>query len=139
MNRLLATLTAVLAFTGVAFGALGAHAIKSAVAGLADGAERLAWWETGARYHLFHALALGFVTFVSTQVPTSASRWVRGAAVCFIAGIALFSGSLYALALTGTRALGRVTPFGGLAFLAGWVLVGVAAQAMRPADLRDQR
>ncbi len=127
MNRMLATLTALFAFTGVAFGALGAHALKTSVALLPDAAQRLAWWDTAARYHLIHALGLGVVAVLAAQVP---SRLPRVAAVCFVAGIGLFSGSLYALALTGTRALGMVTPFGGIAFLLGWLLVGIAAQRL---------
>jgi uncharacterized membrane protein YgdD (TMEM256/DUF423 family) len=127
MNRLLTTLTAVLAFTGVAFGALGAHALKSAVGALPDAAERLAWWDTAAKYHLSHALALGLLAVLAVHVP---GRLTRSAAACFVTGIALFSGSLYGLALTGTRALGIITPFGGLAFLAGWLLVGIAAQRL---------
>ena len=127
MNRLLTTLAAVFSFTGVAFGALGAHALKAAVGTLTDAAERLAWWETGARYHLLHALALGLLAVLAGHVE---GKLTKAAAACFVAGIALFSGSLYALALTGTRALGMITPFGGLAFLAGWLLVGVAAQRL---------
>ncbi len=127
MNRLLATLTAIFSFTGVAFGALGAHALKNAVNGLPDAAERLAWWDTAAKYHLIHALALGLVAVLAAHVP---GRLARAAAACFVAGIALFSGSLYALALTGHRALGMVTPLGGLAFLTGWLLVGLAAQRL---------
>lgn len=127
MNRLLATLTAILSFTGVAFGALGAHALKNVVKALPDAAERIAWWDTAAKYHLIHSLALGLVAVLAVQVP---GRLTRTAAVCFVGGIALFSGSLYALALTGERALGLVTPFGGLAFLAGWLLVGLAAQRL---------
>lgn len=127
MNRLLTTLAAIFSFTGVAFGALGAHALKSAVGALPEAAERLAWWETAARYHLIHALGLGLLSVLAGHVQ---GRITRVAAACFVAGIALFSGSLYALALTGTRAFGMVTPFGGLAFLAGWLLVGVAAQKL---------
>jgi len=124
MNRLLALLFALLSLTGVAFGAMGAHALKSAVGPLPDALERLAWWETAARYHLIHALALGLVAVLAAHVP---GRLPRLAAACFVAGIALFSGSLYALALSGNRALGMVTPLGGLAFLLGWSLVGAAA------------
>ncbi len=125
MNRLLTQLAAVFSFTGVGFGAMGAHALKSSVSSLTDAAERLAWWETGAKYHLIHALALGLVAVLAVHVP---GRLPRLAAAFFVAGIALFSGSLYGLALTGSRAIGIVTPFGGLAFLAGWAVVGVAAR-----------
>ncbi len=101
-------------FTGVACGALGAHAVK------ALGDERLAWWETAARYHLIHALAVGLLVAIMP-------RRAMLATVLFVAGIVLFSGSLYALALTGELALGMVTPFGGLCFLAGWETVGLGA------------
>ncbi len=124
---MLAMLTAVLSFTGVGFGAMGAHAVKTAVTALPDAAIRIAWWETGARYHLIHGLGLGLVAVLSAHVP---GRLPRLAAASFVAGIALFSGSLYALALTGNRALGMVTPFGGVAFLAGWLLVGLAARRL---------
>jgi uncharacterized membrane protein YgdD (TMEM256/DUF423 family) len=117
-RRVLLLTCAVLGFTAVAFGALGAHAVK------ALGEERLAWWETGARYHLFHALAVGVLAGI---VPHRA----RLAAVLFVAGIALFSGSLYALALSGDRALGMITPFGGLSFLAGWAVLAVSALSRR--------
>lgn len=127
MNRLLTMLTALLSLTGVAFGAMGAHALKNAVSSLPDAAERIGWWETAARYHLIHALGLGLVAVLAAHVP---GRLPRVAAACFVAGIALFSGSLYALALSGNRALGMVTPLGGLAFMLGWLLVGVAAQRL---------
>lgn len=102
-------------FTGVACGALGAHAVK------ALGPESLDWWNTGAKYHLIHALAIGLV---AALLPRRAGL----TAALFGAGILLFSGSLYALALTGTRALGMVTPIGGLCFLAGWALLGLGAR-----------
>lgn len=106
---------AVAGFTGVACGALGAHAVK------ALGPESLDWWSTGAKYHLIHALAIGLV---AALLPRRAGL----TAALFGAGVLLFSGSLYALALTGTRALGMVTPFGGLCFLAGWALLGLGAK-----------
>lgn len=122
MNRPLVFLTAVLGFTGVALGALGAHALKRAAENWPDAVERLAWWELGARYHLIHALAVGLVAVLAMSRGT---RRHTIAAAFFTAGVVLFSGSLYAMALTGTRGLGIVTPFGGLAFLAGWISVGV--------------
>src|SRR5436190_24099825 len=108
----LVMLCAILGFTGVAFGALGAHAVRSL------GPESLDWWNTGAKYHLIHALAVGLV---------AALRRPPLAAWLFTAGVVLFSGSLYALALTGMKALGMVTPVGGLCFLAGWVALGWGA------------
>lgn len=102
---------AFLGFSGVAFGAMGAHAIR------ALGADRLEWWNTGAKYHLFHAFAVGLTALVGP-------RRIHLIAGLFLAGIVLFSGSLYALALTGQRMLGRVTPLGGLCFLIGWGVLG---------------
>ena len=101
----------------VAAGAFGAHALKSRL----DAAE-LATFEVGARYQMYHALAL-------IAVAWAMSRWaapqLRAAGWLFLAGTILFSGSLYLLALTGARGLGAVTPFGGLCFLAGWLLLAV--------------
>lgn len=111
----LVRLCAGLGFTGVACGALGAHAVK------ALGPESLEWWNTGAKYHLIHALAVGLVAAVKPQ---------RAGAVAalFSAGVLLFSGSLYVLALTGVKALGMVTPLGGLCFLAGWAVLFAGAR-----------
>jgi uncharacterized membrane protein YgdD (TMEM256/DUF423 family) len=85
----------------------------------------LAVWHTGVEYHLFHALGLIAVGAVSAHLPDSAPlRWSGWA---MLAGIVLFSGSLYALALSGERWLGAVTPIGGVAFLAAWALFVAAA------------
>jgi uncharacterized membrane protein YgdD (TMEM256/DUF423 family) len=81
-------------------------------------------FETGVRYQMFHALAILIVALALARM----DGWIlRGAGWCFTAGIILFSGSLYILALTGIRTLGAVTPFGGVAFLAGWALLVYAA------------
>jgi uncharacterized membrane protein YgdD (TMEM256/DUF423 family) len=111
---------------GVALGAFGAHGLKATVAELPDAAQRLAWWETAARYHLAHGLALGFVALLAQRGGAKA-RW---AGISFIVGTLLFSGSLYVMALTGQRGLGAITPLGGAGFLLGWVLVGLAATAL---------
>src|SRR5687767_13078719 len=100
----LVRLCAGLGFTGVACGALGAHAVK------ALGPEALDWWTIGAKYHLVHALAVGLVAALQ---PKRAAL----TAGLFTTGVLLFSGSLYVLALTHVKALGMVTPFGGLCFL----------------------
>ena len=86
-------------------------------------------FETGARYHMYHALAmaLGALAMRGPAEPRA-----RAAAILFLAGILLFSGSLYLLALTGMTALGFVTPFGGLAFIAGWILLALAALKLPP-------
>jgi uncharacterized membrane protein YgdD (TMEM256/DUF423 family) len=124
MFRLFLALSALNGFLAVAFGAFGAHGLKSRLAALADGAERLDWWRTAASYHLAHALALGIVAVL---VARSASTALTVAGFAFLAGIALFSGSLYAMVLTGVRGLGAVTPIGGLAFLVGWAALAYAA------------
>jgi uncharacterized membrane protein YgdD (TMEM256/DUF423 family) len=119
MDRLFVALGALSAFVAVAAGAFGAHGLRERLT-----PELLAVFETGARYQMYHALGLLAVAWAS-------SRWPSGAAPAagwlFVAGTVLFSGSLYALALTGVRALGAVTPFGGLAFLAGWALLAWTA------------
>ncbi|HEX2095122.1 MAG TPA: DUF423 domain-containing protein [Longimicrobiaceae bacterium] len=119
MTRLFWTLGCVFAFLAVAAGAFGAHALRSRIA-----PDLLGVFETGARYQMYHALAL-------LAVAWAVERW-PGAGVAgwaFVAGIVLFSGSLYLLALTGVRWLGAITPLGGVAFLAGWALL--AWQAWR--------
>ena len=106
-------------FLGVAAGAFGAHALKARLP-----ADLLAVFETGARYQLVHAVALLGVAWLASVRP---GRVPTAAGACFAVGILLFSGSLYALALSGVRGLGAITPLGGVAFLAGWALLGVAA------------
>ncbi len=81
-------------------------------------------FETGARYEMYHALALGLAAWAASRGGGAAAGWAGG---LFLAGTALFSGSLYALALTGVRGLGLVTPFGGVAFVAGWIALALAA------------
>jgi len=118
IDRLFFTIAAALGFTGVALGAFGAHALKARLA-----PEMLAAFETAVRYQLTHALALLAVAWACTRWPgrpAQASGWL------FIIGTLLFSGSLYALSLTGVRELGIVTPFGGMALLTGWLCLLVA-------------
>jgi uncharacterized membrane protein YgdD (TMEM256/DUF423 family) len=113
----------VLGFLGVALGAFGAHGLKKRLADAADGEQRLAWWNTGAQYHLIHALAIG----LATARPEVMHHGGATAAWLFAGGIALFSGSLYTMTLTGRRALGAITPLGGLLFLAGWAAIAYNA------------
>jgi len=118
-GRHLVALGASLAGLAVAAGAFGAHALR---ARLAPG--DLLVFETGARYQMYHGLALIAAGWVAERWPgplASAAGW------CFVAGIVLFSGSLYALTLSGVRALGAITPIGGLCFLAGWACLAMAA------------
>lgn len=119
MERRFFALGAVLAMIGVAAGAFGAHALKSRLT-----PDMLAVFEVGVRYQLVHALALLAVAWAITRWP---GRVAFYAGALFIAGIVLFSGSLYLLALTGERSLGAITPFGGVAFLAGWACLAWAA------------
>jgi uncharacterized membrane protein YgdD (TMEM256/DUF423 family) len=102
-------------------GAFAAHGLKAHLE-----PAMLAVFETGARYHLMHALALGLAAFALRETPRARiSAWL------FLAGIVLFCGSLYVLALTGVHALGLVTPFGGLAFIGGWLALAWAAVKMK--------
>jgi uncharacterized membrane protein YgdD (TMEM256/DUF423 family) len=103
------------AFIGVAAGAFGAHALKARI----DPAMLLVY-ETGVRYQLIHAIALLAVGLAAARLP--AGRWSIPVGL-FVAGTVLFSGSLYALALSGMRWLGAVTPLGGVCFLLGWLAV----------------
>jgi len=119
MDRLFAAVGAASGFIAVAAGAFGAHALKARLT-----PDLLAVFDTGARYQMFHALALLAVAWAATRWP---GRWVHAAGWCFVAGTVLFSFSLYALALTGMRGFGAITPFGGGLFLAGWLLLALAA------------
>ncbi len=113
--KLFLVLGGLAALAAVVLGAFGAHALKDRLP-----PEMLAVWRTGTEYHFYHALGLIAVGLVAAQLPGSAllkwSGWLM------LAGIALFSGSLYLLAATGTRWLGAVTPVGGIAFIAAWAL-----------------
>jgi uncharacterized membrane protein YgdD (TMEM256/DUF423 family) len=106
---------AILAGLSVAAGAFGAHALKAILT-----PEMLTVFETGARYQMYHALAL---IVVGLSLQNYASQTFRKAGVAFLVGVVLFSGSLYALALSGIRGLGALTPLGGVAFLIGWGLL----------------
>jgi uncharacterized membrane protein YgdD (TMEM256/DUF423 family) len=108
-------------FLAVAAGAFGAHALRQNF-----DPQSMSIFETAAMYHMFHALAIGLAA-LATRGATS-----NVAAALFLTGIVLFSGSLYLLALTGVRAIGILTPFGGAAFLAGWATLAYSAwRAMR--------
>ena len=119
MERLLYIGAAAAGFLGVAFGAFGAHALRAKLS-----PEMLAVFETGVRYQMYHA-------FAAVASAWALARWQQRvfgvAGVLFLAGIVVFSGSLYLLALTGERWLGAVTPFGGMAFLTGWLALAIGA------------
>ena len=119
MDRLFFILGGASAGSAVALGAFGAHALKARLS-----PEMLAAYETGVRYQMFHALALLAVAWASTRWPGSAAITASG--WLFVAGTVLFSGSLYALSLTGVRGLGAVTPIGGVAWLVGWACLAWA-------------
>ena len=116
MSRLFLSLGAVNAFLCVGLGAFGAHGLKQKLS-----ADMLAVYQTGVQYHFYHALGLIAVGLVLLHFP--ASKPVALSGWLMLAGIALFSFSLYALSLTGLRGLGAITPLGGVAFLSGWALL----------------
>ena len=118
MDRTWLLVACVLGFVAVAGGAFGAHALKDRLT-----PDLLVVFQTGATYARFHVVALLAVAVVVARAPSTAAT-VAGA--CFVAGILLFTGSLWTLSLTGLRWLGAVTPLGGLSFLAGWVSLAVA-------------
>lgn len=115
----LVRVAALLGFSGVALGAFGAHGLRERIS-----PAMLEVYRTGVLYHLIHALAVLGLALGAERI-----RRARIIAALFAGGVVLFSGSLYLLAITGVRALGAVTPFGGLAFLAGWALLFFAALA----------
>ena len=112
-------LAAFFGFTGVALGAFAAHGLKNRLS-----AEYLAIFHTGVTYQLVHTLALFGVALLAAHIP---GRLVSWAGISFTVGILLFSGSLYLLTTIGIGKLGIITPFGGLAFLIGWLCLGLAA------------
>jgi uncharacterized membrane protein YgdD (TMEM256/DUF423 family) len=122
MNRFFVTLAALLGALSVALGAFAAHKLRTMLP-----AEAVATFETGVRYQFYHALALLLTGIASEKF---SAIWIRRAGNCFITGIILFSGSLYALTIlrmaeiTGaSHYIGIITPFGGLFFIAGWLLL----------------
>lgn len=120
VDRLFFSVGAFSALVSVAAGAFGAHALRARLT-----PELLAVFETAARYQMYHALGLLAVAWATTRWPGAlavSAGWL------FMVGTLLFSGSLYALALTGIRGLGAITPLGGVAFLAGWVCLGLSAK-----------
>lgn len=119
MERTFVAIGALCGLLAVAAGAFGAHSLRERLS-----PDLLAVFETGARYQMYHALALLAVAWASTRW---SSAWLTAGGWLFVAGIAIFSGSLYLLSLTGVRWLGAITPIGGVAFLAGWACLALAA------------
>lgn len=122
MNTTFMLIGALAGFLGVGIGAFGAHGLRSRLS-----PEMLAVFETAVRYQMYHALALLLTAAAIGRLGDA--RWLVVAGWCFAAGIVLFSGSLYALALTGASVLGAVTPLGGVAFLIGWACLAFFAAA----------
>lgn len=125
MVRLFVSIAAVSAGISVAAGAFGAHALRARVE-----PRLLEVFETGARYQMYHALALVAVAWVASRLPAGAATPALSAGWLFVAGTLVFSGSLYAMTLTGLRALGAITPIGGVCFILGWIALAVAALRM---------
>lgn len=125
MDQILFLLGSISGGIGVALGAFGAHALKAHLT-----PDMLGTFETGVRYQMYHALALLAASLAVTQSPASthpsSAGLARLAGWLFVAGTLLFSGSLYLLALTGRKWLGAITPFGGVAFLAGWLCLALS-------------
>ena len=120
MDRTFFILATLFGALGVALGAFGAHALRDIVS-----PSLLVTFETGVRYQMYHALALlGVVVALGHWPQSNLALW---AGWLFVAGIVIFSGSLYALALSGQRWLGDVTPLGGVAFISGWICLMLAA------------
>lgn len=123
MDRLFLIIAALSGAVSVGAGAFGAHALRARLE-----PRLLEVFQTGAQYQMYHALALVGVAWVASRWPgalSTASGWL------FVAGTVLFSGSLYAMALTGVRALGAITPLGGVCFIAGWVTLALAVMCAR--------
>ena len=119
MDKTFLLLGALAAFLAVTLGAFGAHGLRGRLT-----PEMLGVFQTGVQYHMYHALALILVSGIMGRM----SGWlIQTAGWCFAAGIVLFSGSLYLLAITGMTILGVITPIGGLVFLIGWACLAFAA------------
>ena len=120
MTRIFLAIASALGGISVVLGAFASHALKDK---LSDRALEI--WETGTKYQMYHALALILVALLISRFPDSILLVVAGYA--FVAGVAIFSGSLYALSLSGIKWLGAITPLGGAAFIIGWACLAVAA------------
>lgn len=121
MERVFLGIAALAGGLAVASGAFGAHALADRLP-----PDRLITFETGARYLMYHALALVGIALALGRWPASGG-WLQGAGWSFVLGMLLFSGSLFLLTLTGIRWLGAITPLGGVSFIAGWICLLVAA------------
>jgi uncharacterized membrane protein YgdD (TMEM256/DUF423 family) len=120
MSRTFIIIAAIIGFLGVALGAFGAHGLTA----IFEANGRAGTFDTATQYQMYHALALLAVAWLESKSPNRQIRW---AGYLFIAGVALFSGSLYILSIFDVRIMGAVAPLGGAAFLGGWALLGLAA------------
>lgn len=136
-SSILSKLAAILGLTAVAAGAFGAHALKDKIPPLLPG--DLEIWKTAALYHLVHALLLAWLSHRIAQLPPeSRPGALVPSAWAFVAGILIFSGSLYALVLLQIRWLGAITPIGGLCLMAGWLLLAFAPKSIAKESARVQ-
>ncbi len=119
MTRIFLAIASMFGGISVVFGAFASHALKDRLS-----ANSLLIWETGTKYQMYHALALMLVALLISRYPNSTLLTVAGYA--FIAGVFIFSGSLYALTLTGMKWLGAITPIGGMALIIGWLCLALA-------------
>ena len=124
--RLTLMIAAVAGFTGVGLGAFGAHGLKTVLS-----PDMMTVWQTAVQYHLVHAVVLLALAF---GLSTTSEKWLGRSAIMITLGLLLFSGSLYAMALSGIRPLGIITPFGGISWLIGWALLIPAALSMSKTD-----
>ncbi len=120
------TIAAIFGGLGVALGAFGSHTLKAYLS-----KRSLEIFETGTRYQMYHALALLLVAILLTQIELPNPPTLVASGIAFIVGIVLFSGSLYALSLTGIQALGILTPIGGIVFIVGWGCLAAAALSFK--------
>ncbi|MFB8788928.1 MAG: DUF423 domain-containing protein [Potamolinea sp.] len=121
MTRIFLFVAAILGGISVAAGAFGAHALKEKLS-----EQAISIFETAARYQMYHALALLLVALLLSRTETAQST-LTAAGISFIAGVVIFSGSLYSLSFTGIKWLGAITPLGGVGFLVGWGCLAIAS------------
>jgi uncharacterized membrane protein YgdD (TMEM256/DUF423 family) len=118
MGKTILMTVSVLLALAVALGAFGAHGLKSQLS-----SDMMQTYKTGVEYHFYHALGLLLIGILAVSYPSELMKW---SAILILTGIILFSGSLYALAISGIKWLGAITPLGGLSFIAGWILLFLA-------------
>ena len=123
MAKLFITLASLSGMLAVAFGAFGAHALRSRL-----DEHTMSVFQTAVQYHFYHSLALLAVGVIALSQPQTAL--LRSSGYLFLVGIVVFSGSLYLLSMSGLRWLGAITPLGGLAFIAGWGCLAAASWKM---------